>query len=141
MYGSRKIPPHASHYQPKFTVGARLPHAWITVKDSGLQPVDVSYVAELSVEETQRRTYSSLDLCAPDEFTLIGDLEVSGVKTVRLGKDFDLDRPDGDWWLDQTGLRRGGGLLVRPDQHILMVLTADTTTQDVQKVIKEHLCL
>ncbi|KAK5051904.1 hypothetical protein LTR84_002707 [Exophiala bonariae] len=141
VYGSRTIPPHASHYEPKFTVGARLPHTWIAVKESDLQPVDVSYVTELSPEDVQRRTYSVLDLCAPNRFTLIGDLEVPGVKTVRLGQGFDVVRPEGDSWLSQSGISEGGGFLVRPDQHILMVLTADTTSQDVQKAIKEHLCL
>jgi hypothetical protein len=103
--------------------------------------VDVSYVTEFSAEEVQRRTYSTLDLCEPGQFSLIGDLEVPGVKTFRLGQDFEVDGPEGHWWLSRAGLLSGGGVLVRPDQHILMILTADTTVKAVQKAIKEHLCV
>lgn len=122
-------------------VGARLPHTWITPRQTHLAPVDVSYVTELSAEEARCRKYSMLDLCEPSQFTLIGDLQVPGVKSFRLGQDFEVIQPEGDWWLERTGLLEGGGLLVRPDQHILMVLTAETTTQDVEKVIRGHLCL
>jgi len=141
VYGTEKIPPHASLYEPKFEVGARLPHTWITLRQTHLLPVDVSYITELSAEEVQRCTYSALDLCDPGKFTLIGDLEVPGVKTVRLGQDFNVVGPESDWWVHRMGLLSGGGAVVRPDQHILMLLAANTTVDDVQKVIKRHLCI
>ncbi len=124
---------------PKFKVGARLPHAWIRPAQTTLAPVDVSYVDEFSSEDIQLRQYSTLDLCDFDKFTLIGDLEVPGVKTCRPGRDFELVGPGGEEWLEAAGCRKGGGLLLRPDQHILMVLDASTTVQDVQRVMKQHL--
>ncbi|KAJ9610537.1 hypothetical protein H2200_005314 [Cladophialophora chaetospira] len=139
VYGSQEIPPHASKYAPKFQVGARLPHAWIRMKDSILQPVDVSYVDEFTKEDIELRRYSTLDLCDFDKFTLIGDLEVPGVKTCRVGKDFEVIGSAGQEWLQGAGLRDGGGLLVRPDQHILMVLTKDTQVEDVKQCMRRHL--
>lgn len=133
------IPPHASKYTPRFEVGARLPHAWIRPAHSGIEPLDVSYVDELSPEEVAARQFSTLDLCELDQFTLIGDLEVPGVKTCRAGKDFMVIGQAGEDWLSRAGLKSGGGLLVRPDQHILMVLDVRTTVEDVQEVLKGHL--
>ena len=139
MYGDSTVPPHASHYTPKFRAGARLPHAWITLESTALAPVDVSYVDEFSAEDAARRRYSTLDLCACDRFTLIGDLEVRGVNTVRLGKDFELVDEDGKQWAENAGLRSGGGLLVRPDQHILMVLGKETNVGDIEMALSAHL--
>jgi hypothetical protein len=101
--------------------------------------VDVSYVDEFSSEDISLRRYSTLDLCDFAEFTLIGDLEVPGVKTCRPGRDFEVVGPEGEKWLKAAGCRGGGGLLLRPDQHILMVLDASTTVLDVQRVMKQHL--
>ncbi|KAK5280433.1 hypothetical protein LTR40_006352, partial [Exophiala xenobiotica] len=139
VYGDYSIPPNASRYVPKFRVGARLPHAWIRPAQTTLAPVDVSYVDEFSSEDICLRRYSTLDLCDFDKFTLIGDLEVPGVKTCRPGRDFEVVGPEGEEWLEAAGCREGGGLLLRPDQHILMVLDASTTVQDVQRVMKQHL--
>ncbi|KAK7890763.1 hypothetical protein LTR67_007972 [Exophiala xenobiotica] len=139
VYGDYSIPPHASRYVPKFRVGARLPHAWIRPVQTTLAPVDVSYVDEFSSEDISLRRYSTLDLCDFDKFTLIGDLEVPGVETCRPGRDFEVVGPEGEEWLEAAGCRGGGGLLLRPDQHILMVLDASTTVQDVQHVMKQHL--
>lgn len=94
---------------------------------------------ELSPEEVAARQFSTLDLCELDQFTLIGDLEVPGVKTCRAGKDFMVIGQAGEDWLSRAGLKSGGGLLVRPDQHILMVLDVRTTVEDVQEVLKGHL--
>lgn len=141
MYGNDAIPPHASKYTPKFEVGARLPHTWIRGLQSSLQPVHVSYVDEFGPEEIAARQYSTLDLCEPNQFTLLGDLDVPGVKTVRAHVDYEVIGPEGQEWLAGAGLTsRGGGLLVRPDQHILMVLDAETTVEDVQRVLQRHLC-
>ncbi|OCT49141.1 3-(3-hydroxy-phenyl)propionate hydroxylase [Cladophialophora carrionii] len=139
VYGSDTIPPHASRYTPKFQVGARLPHAWIRLPCSPLKPVDVSYVEEFSPEDVELRQYSTLDLCDLDKFTLIGELEVAGVKTCVPGKDFDVVGEAGQQWLKGAGLQDGGGLLVRPDQHILMLLDADTKVEEVESCLKQHL--
>ncbi|KIW23324.1 uncharacterized protein PV07_11532 [Cladophialophora immunda] len=120
VYGSKEIPPHASKYTPKFEVGARLPHAWIRLPHSTLKPVDVSYVDEFSPADLESHRYSTLDLCDLDKFTLVGRLDVPGVKTCRLGRDFEVIGEAGQKWLAAAGLDVGGGLLVRPDQHILM---------------------
>jgi len=139
VYGSELIPPHASKYTPKFQVGARLPHAWIRRPQTTLNAVDVSYVDEFSPEDIDARQYSTLDLCDLDKFTLVGDLDVPGVKTCRPGRDFELIGQAGEEWLSGAGLKTGGGLLVRPDQHILMVLDADSTVEEVQDVLRQHL--
>lgn len=145
IYGDKSIPPHASKYVPRFTVGARLPHTWIRLQspsrgtESTLAPVDVSYIDDFSAEDVQLRQYSTLDLCDIDKFTLLGTLDVPGVKTCRLGRDFEVVGPGAKEWLDSSGLTQGGGLLVRPDQHILMVLDADTTAGDVQMVMEKYL--
>ena len=140
VYGSDEIPPHASKYTPKFRVGARLPHAWIRLRQSSLRPVDVSYVDEFSAEDIECRKYSTLDLCDIDKFTLIGKLEVPNVKTCRLGEDFEVVEGDtGREWIKGAGLNDGGGLLVRPDQHILMVLKAETKAEEVEACLQQYL--
>jgi hypothetical protein len=139
VYDSPAIPPHASHYRPKFEVGARIPHTWIKIKTPGLPPVDVSYIDEFSEADIKARKYSTLDLCEFDKFVLIGNLDVPGVKTVRLGVDYEVVGDDGKDWVQKAGVASGGGLLVRPDQHILHVLKPGTTMEDIQKVVAEHL--
>jgi hypothetical protein len=148
VYGDPTIPPHASRYTPKFPVGARLPHTWIhPIGNVSLPPVDVSYVEEFGPGDVSARRYSTLDLCEIDKFTLIvgrdRDLDVhisSIVKTCRLGRDFEaVDGPAGQSWLSGAGLTGGGGLLVRPDYHILMVLDAQTTVKEVRQALKQHL--
>ena len=109
------------------------------MKNSTLLPVDVSYVDELSSEQVEQRRYSTLDLCDFDKFTLIGNLEVPGVKTCHLEKDFEVRGSAGQEWLEGAGLHDGGGLLIRPDQHILMVLKKDTTVEDVESCLIQHL--
>ena len=133
VYGNREIPPHASHYKPRFVPGARLPHCWIRLKQRNLPPVDVSYVNELSAEAIASRQYSTLDLIPPTQFVLIGELEVPGVRTCRPGYDFELLGESGVRWLEQSGLNDGGALLVRPDQHILERF--DSFTVSVERVI------
>jgi hypothetical protein len=121
-------------------VGARLPHAWIRVKQTSLAPVDVSYVDEFSAEDVRQRRYSTLDLCQFDQFTLLGNLDVPGVKTCRLDEDYELiEGTHAQKWIAGAGLIQGGGLLVRPDQHILMVLQNDTTAEEVELCVRQHL--
>lgn len=155
------MPPHASKYVPRYIEGARLPHAWITLpKASSLEPpapVDLSYVPELTAAEKGLRRFTTLDLCAADAFTLIvGSLDQwrARLDKVRasyqrsqvqiaaysLGIDFNLAQgARGDSWLRQSGLASGGGLLVRPDQHILKPLTAESSAEDILESLKLHL--
>lgn len=73
---------HAPLYEARFKIGARLPHTRITIRQSRLQPVDVSCVTEFLAEEVHSRIYSTLDLCEPGQFNLIGDLEVPRAQTL-----------------------------------------------------------
>jgi hypothetical protein len=151
VYGSTEIPPNASNYVPKYIPGARLPHAWITLRDSididRPPAVDLSYVSELSSDEIALRRYTTLDLCAPDSFTFLissspwhlWEKRIQQVKfhyahsgpkiaVYALGADFDL-----------VPGTRGGGLLVRPDQHIQMRLEVGTSVEDILSSLKGHL--
>jgi FAD binding domain len=168
VYGSTEIPSNASNYTPKYIPGARLPHTWIQFSErSHIQhppPVDVSYVAEFSDSDIQARQHSTLDLCAPDAFTLIVDganssnLERWKALAEQLkayawqkgipinfrysGVDFEvLPGAQGDAWAKGFGLEEGGGVLVRPDQHVLMVLGKDNSFQEVRRGLEAHLGL
>ena len=103
--------------------------------------MDVSYIDEFSSDEIAERQYSTLDLCDLDRFTLIGDLEVPGVKTCRVGRDFEVVGQGADAWLKGAGLENGGGLLIRPDQHILLAFGPGTTVQSLQLALKTHLAI
>lgn len=180
------FPPHASHYSPKYVQGARLPHAWIKVSKpeliKGIAPVDLSYVSELSQEKIEACRWSTLDLCAPDSFTLIqadtpqaheraaeirrllecgaphsattlngfgfhGAPQTSMGQVLRVityGRDFGtLVVPAGEAFVKQAHLTEilGGGVLVRPDQHILMMVEQDTTAIEIVSTIKKHLAV
>ncbi|EON61505.1 hypothetical protein W97_00720 [Coniosporium apollinis CBS 100218] len=163
VYGSTETPSHASHYKPKFQQGARLPHAWISFRNQNsappIQPLDVSYVTEFSPDEVHARRFSSLDLCALDGFTVVvGSHEewaarfdalkaatVQWAIKLRLyaaDTDFDFMFHDHrDLFDDGAHLSTGGGLLVRPDQHILLELTADVSVEDLQVALSRHLGL
>lgn len=41
-------------------------------------------------------------------------------------------------WVQDAGLNEGGGLLVRPDQHILLPLTAKTRAEDIISAMEAH---
>ncbi|KAJ5162604.1 Monooxygenase FAD-binding [Penicillium coprophilum] len=161
VYGATKPPPHASYYSPKFVPGARLPHAWIrfrdrlsqeteAVKRSALprEPVDVSYIKEFDADQVRACQWSTLDLCGPDSWTLILGQEqqtpqvtllqkhckVIGVplNTWSLGVDFEIVRQG--WFADE--LAHGGGILVRPDQH---VFTRVAYGEDMIAEVNKHL--
>lgn len=124
---------------------------------SDLSAIDVSYVKELSQQEMEARKYSTLDLCPFDKFTLIvgsrsawsdrfQDLE----RTVRghgvqlcsrvAGEDFDFVDPKyADRFADEVDLDNGGGLLIRPDQHILRVLQASDKVKELHTIVLGHL--
>lgn len=163
VYGSNKVPPHASYYTPKFIAGARLPHAWIRPADPSYisQPValDLSYIDELSVDEKQIRQYSTLDLCGYDSFTLIvgergkwasrvqsllGMLEEIKVRIRLYGSDVDfafVQQYHRSLFDDGASFNAGGGLLVRPDQHVLAKLQPEVTVQEMALLLVEHLGL
>jgi len=126
-----------------------------------IPPIDLTHISELSDEERSLRRYSTLDLCAPDRLTLIvntskGQEErvkaiqdliattfVAAVApplvTITLEKDFNIVfRDKAQEWLDGFNLGPGqqGGVLVRPDQHILLVLEEGTTAENTVKAIK-----
>lgn len=163
MYGSKETPPHASHYTPKFVAGARLPHAWISFRTGAskpeVKPLDVSYVREFHQEAVDARRFSTLDLCSFDGFTfLVGKREewterlskLANTKTgsklkLRLfvvGEDFDfVEDHHRQLFEENAGLENGGGLLVRPDQHILTRLTADVSVEELEALLKKELGL
>ncbi|KAF4412150.1 Tetracenomycin polyketide synthesis hydroxylase TcmG [Colletotrichum fructicola] len=66
VYGDKEPPANASHYTPKFKVGARLPHAWIKLLKPNNRisdnPIDTSYVKELTKDQVSSRQFSTLDL-------------------------------------------------------------------------------
>ncbi|KAJ5995669.1 hypothetical protein N7481_002646 [Penicillium waksmanii] len=165
VYGAIKPPPHASYYSPQFIPGARLPHDWISFPSqlskasqsarSSLPsaPIDVSYVIELDEKQIEERRWSTLDLCAPDAFTLIlsaRDITLrSDTAKIRkycepknlslniwnLGLDFGVIRQN----CFSMKLNETGGILVRPDQHIMMMIDATTTGKKVISTIDSHL--
>lgn len=164
VYGATKPPPHASRYSPKFVPGARLPHCWISfpghlspeaqVAKSSLlpqEPVDVSYVKELGADQVRACQWCTLDLCGPDSWSLIPgkeyqnpsiallqkQLNVIGLSlnTWRLGVDFEIVRQS--WFADE--LVNGGGILIRPDQHILARVSTETNVEDVVEEVRKHL--
>jgi 2,4-dichlorophenol 6-monooxygenase len=87
---------------PSSRPGARLPHGWV---------------------EREGRRCSTLDLIAPDGFTLIVgpagerwiEAAAAGVRCLQVGRDFS---DPGAWWTSVAEMGGRGALLVRPDQHI-----------------------
>lgn len=163
VYGDNSVPPDASSYTPKFVPGARLPHAWIHIRISDFlvanAPVDISYVNELSAEYVAARQYSVLDLCAINSFTMVVGSQSSWLDKFRAlrrslaqrrvklnmfaaGEDFeftnDLHRK---LFADGVEFGSGGGLLLRPDQHILTRLSSETTAEEMEAEIVGHLGL
>lgn len=158
VYGRKEPPAHASKYTPKFVPGARLPHAWIRMKNSSSQSaIDVSYVKEFSQQDIENRKYSTLDLCPFDKFTLVvgsrtewadrfrdlrSSMEAYGVQVScrAAGEDFDfVDQKVADLYISKARLGSGGGLLVRPDQHILQVLDSDDGPEELGTAVLRHL--
>ncbi|KAG0647329.1 2,4-dichlorophenol hydroxylase [Hyphodiscus hymeniophilus] len=167
VYGDLETPPSASLYIHSYRPGARLPHAWISSAllpqySRDLPAIDSSYVKEFTVEEVERKQYSTLDLCRFDAFTVIIDkatssywhetLEVLRVKTsnakwksfkinlVTLGIDFELiPGARGTEWVKGLQLYHGTAVIVRPDQHILQSFPAHSTAEQVFKALVQHL--
>ncbi|WQF85230.1 Putative FAD-binding domain, FAD/NAD(P)-binding domain superfamily [Colletotrichum destructivum] len=160
VYGDDKPPASTSIYTPKFRTGARLPHAWIRIKrpSHGLpqQPIDLSYVEELSSEQVAARQFSTLDLVQPGTFNLIvgrrsawaGRFKESA-EVLGYGISLCLWAADEDFafcdeghsrLFEQDGrLSHGGVILVRPDQHILECLGPETSATEIVNCIARHM--
>lgn len=112
---------------------------------------------EFSKEEIESRQYSTLDLCAFDSFTLLvgsrpqwderfrmlnTSLRSLGVKTcLRVaGEDYEFaDKKGADMFATKANFISGGGLLVRPDQHLLRVLQPDDEVKSLHHSVLAHL--
>jgi hypothetical protein len=129
-------------------------------------PIDVSYVAELyrNQVDLDTRRWSILDLCAPDAFTIITGSSDAGAgentpesNEPRILQVQDRLQTEGlriDMWTAgrsfnfvgdhvafarEVQLDNGGGLIVRPDQHILMTFDRATTASEMISALQEHL--
>lgn len=158
VYGINEAPAHASHYTPKFVPGARLPHAWIRFNGpAALPPVDVSYMKEFSEQDIKSRQYSTLDLCQYDSFTLLvgsrdqwserfqaleAALKRRGVRVALAVAYHDFDfvyERQGLLFANEGNLSSGGGLLIRPDQHLLRLVQPTDSVASIEKSLIEHL--
>lgn len=109
-------------------------------------------MTELDSEEVRARQWSTLDLCEPDAFTLIVGAKDHqlGIQTAqlqkyceainvrlnvwRLGTDFEIVRQD--WF--SAELNKTGGILVRPDQHILTMVSSEATGEELISALSNH---
>ena len=162
VYGDKRIPNNASVYEPVCVPGARLPHAWIKLANPDkvqLPAIDSSYIGAES-QELAEMTYSTLDLCRFDSFTILVDEKFSShfmsvVQTARKqipesaasslslqvvvkGVDFSL-QPGQDKWDDVVPLNQGQAVLVRPDQHVLAILDGNTGAAHIVEALRSHL--
>lgn len=159
VYGDKRIPDNASAYEPICVPGARLPHAWIKLVDPKkvqLPAIDSSYVG-VDSQKIEDMTYSTLDLCRFDTFTVLVDKDFSSnfEATVQEAlkqlpakvasklslqvfvKDVDfLLQPGQEKWDDVVPLNKGWAVLVRPDQHILAVLDRNTGTAGILEALR-----
>ncbi|KAF4415062.1 3-propionate hydroxylase [Fusarium acutatum] len=160
VYGDTNFPAHASHFKPTFRPGARIPHAWLRgslpYSLPQLKPVNLKYVKEFGVEDIKARQYSTLDLCAPDAWTLLlppnddkvhaasciitGSHKNTKFNSLTLGKDFDVVSGAARWeWLSESGLTLGRALLIRPDQHIFGSFGTEGEAQELGQKLSNFL--
>ncbi|OHF02124.1 FAD binding domain-containing protein [Colletotrichum orchidophilum] len=164
VYGDPKPPANASDFTPKFKVGARLPHAWIKITKPNEpsqflpQPIDTSYVKELSDEQVAAQQFSTLDLVNAGTFALITPCRAAwshrfedckAVLGQRLNSRLRLWGADSDFQFSsnshrrlydtQGGFSKGGAILVRPDQHILGCISPEASADDLVTLIANHL--
>ncbi|KAK5994362.1 Tetracenomycin A2 monooxygenase-dioxygenase [Cladobotryum mycophilum] len=157
VYGDKSSPQNASSFAPKFIAGARLPHAWIKPRASttrlNMTPIDVSYVKEFPVGEINKRKLSTLDFVSPDAFTIIVSSRAQWVDRLRVLRhelakahikleiwtadaDFRFSDTEGrDLYEKASPLGHNGGLLVRPDQHILHCFGANTLADELTRAV------
>ncbi|RSL85489.1 hypothetical protein CDV31_016552, partial [Fusarium ambrosium] len=161
VYGDKETPPHASKFSPKFTRGGRLPHAWIKPRRGAasfkVAPLDVSYVKEFHQDGINARQFSTLDLLDFDSFTLIVSsrnawatrfdrlhklTRSSGINLRLCSVDEDFEfafEEQQDTYNKGSGILKGGGLLVRPDQHLLGCVNEKATAEDLALLVLAHL--
>lgn len=116
-------------------------------------------MTEFTPEEVALRRFSTLDLCPFDTFTLLVgspknkwmerfDALQSGIlaeRKVKLrlcvsGTGFEfVDEKHAALFDDEGGFKSGGGLLVRPDQHILAVLGPEDTAEHLEMAVRGHI--
>lgn len=138
--------------------GTRLPHAWVRIKgNAALPPIDVSYVKEFSEQDVKSRQYSTLDLCMYDRFTLLVGSEGQWIErfqaleaavkqygaTIALvadHRDFEfVFKRQEQLFTTEGKLGMGGGLLIRPDQHVLRLVQPTDPVACIEKSMVEHL--
>ncbi|KAK8846505.1 hypothetical protein IAR55_005591 [Kwoniella newhampshirensis] len=138
-----------TEYIPAYRRGARLVHAWINAKNTSvlpsLPPVDFAYLGnDMSDEQKEKRQYSLLDLIPPDSYVVLCGpnqrkyvelcelLQRSSIpaRLVVCGKDFTFtdEVPDG------YGLSKGNAVLIRPDQHVELVIENETVEEIVKHI-------
>ncbi|GKT59838.1 FAD binding domain-containing protein [Colletotrichum tofieldiae] len=160
VYGDEKPPTSTSTYTPKFRNGARLPHAWIKIQRPchGLpqQPIDLSYIKELSNEQVAAQQFSTLDLVRPGTFNLIAGHRSAWARRFKesaevlgYGISLCLWAADKDFVFCSKGhrrlykqdghLSRGAAIIVRPDQHILKCLGPETSVTEIVDCVKRYL--
>lgn len=139
-------------YKPQYRRGARLAHAWIKPKLAGvlppLDPVDLSYLDDLSSLKQKDWNYSILDIVQLGIYTFFYSGSTWGkkvpslrqlfaqqgvpLKVVEVGKDFDfVDKKPGKVWCEGYGINKGGAVLSRPDQHIQCVVASGELPQRI----------
>lgn len=117
----------------------------------------MSYVDEFTKDDILRRQFSTLDLAGFDTFTLIVGPDTAwedkftrvqellkrvGVRVQLwvLNKDFlFVDQRQATLFEYEGGFVDGGGLIVRPDQHILGRLSQSTNANEMAALVLSHL--
>lgn len=62
------------------------------------------------------------------------------INTVVLGIDFEVIlSPISQTWSHELRLLEGGGVVVRPDQHILGIFGPEATGLEVSELVQDHL--
>ncbi|KNG82470.1 hypothetical protein ANOM_009532 [Aspergillus nomiae NRRL 13137] len=148
VYGDKRIPDNASAYEPS-----------ACLELVQLPAIDSSYIGAES-QEVAEMTYSTLDLCRFDSFTVLVDEKSSShftsavqtalkqvplsvaasisLQVVIKGVDFSL-QPGQDKWDDVVPLNQGQAVLVRPDQHVLAILDRNAGTAHIVQALRSHL--
>lgn len=117
----------------------------------------MAYVKEFSGQDVKSRQYSTLDLCMYDCFTLLvgsqnqwtvrfQNLEATmkryGARIVLVVayRDFEFVFKEQEQLFTAEGqLGVGGGLLIRPDQHVLRLVQPKDSVACIEKSLVEHL--
>lgn len=163
VYEPHWSPANATDFVPAYRIGARLPHAWIRTLNGSqvakrLPPIDLIYLAgDLSEELISTWRYSTLDLVPMDRFILICDSTSHWAKSYTqieelrratgipmamavYGKSFEiLEQKAAAAWRDGFGLDQGVAVIVRPDQHVALVVQKEMTILEVFEQLQRQL--